>query len=161
MRHENADFLEWDAGQGTYDCAVSWLALFHIPRRADYLAKLRDAVRPGGGLFAEDLFMISPPDTDEAEDFRRHLFPNSLVDEEEYRAGLEQGGFRIEEWSDMTSDWAAFTAERLAAFRDCRAQYEAVHGADGYATIETFYDKMAGYFERGLVGGVRLSAKRI
>lgn len=160
VAHERADFLTFEPGEGAFDHAVSWLALFHIPRRPDYLARTARALRPGGMFFAEDLYLVEPPDADEEEDFQRHLFPNSLVRRDVYRQGLEDSGFEIVQFDDMTADWSAFTAERLTAFRANRAAYTDVHGEDGYATIETFYDKMAGYFARGLVGGIRFAARR-
>ena len=73
---------------------------------------------------------------------------------------LETAGFEIQSATDMTKDWTNFTSTRLDAFRNNQRRYEEVHGAEGYTTIETFYDKMAGYFQRGLVGGIRLSARR-
>lgn len=160
VAHVNADFLEWEAPDASFDHAVSWLALFHIPERPKYLSRIAGALKPGGGFCAEDLYLIAPPPEDEAADFQSHLFPNSLVEIGDYRDTLEEAGFKIEELTNMTADWTEFTAQRLDAFRANRAQYEAVHGAEGRAIIETFYEKMAGYFARGLVGGVRFSATR-
>ena len=160
VAHINADFLSVDLPTNSYDHAVSWLALFHIPRRKDYLEKISNSLKPGGFLYAEDLFQIQAPRHDEADDFNRHLFPNSLVDVETYKTSLHSAGFELLELQDMTEDWTDFTATRLAAFHATRAEYEAVHGAHGYAAIETFYSKMAGYFARGLVGGLRFSARR-
>ena len=109
-------------------------------------------------FFAEDLFAGNDPA--DPEDFARHLFPNSLVPEDTYRATLTNAGFELIAWDDMTEDWTAFTAERLEIFRANRPGYEMVHGPDGYRIIETFYAKMAGYFVDGSVGGVRFSARR-
>ena len=159
VSHVNADFLQWPIPAGQFDHVVSWLALFHIPDRADYLSRIASALKPGGRLFAEDLYFIAPPPPDEVDDFQRHLFPNSLVPWDDYRSSLEDAGLKVEHLMDMTADWTVFTAERLDAFRGNRAAYEAVHGADGYAVIETFYSKMAGYFARGLVGGVQVCAR--
>lgn len=160
VTHLNADFLEVPLPRHGYDHVVSWLALFHIPDRTRYLGKIYDALKPGGDFYAEDLYLITPPDAEEQEDFQRHLFPNSLMNIEGYRATLFEAGFEISESADMTDDWAAFTASRLEAFRAGRKGYKAVHGTEGYRVIETFYDKMAGYFARGLVGGIRFRARR-
>ncbi len=158
--HLNADFLELDLPEGEFDHAVSWLAFFHIPHREIYLGKLGRALAPGGYLFAEDLYLIQKPGEDEAEDFRQHLRPGSLVDRDAYFAGLEVAGFDVINRTDMTQDWSEFTASRLRAFRDAREEYEAVHGPEGYTAIELFYAKMAGYLARGLVGGIRFAAVR-
>ena len=156
--HVNADFLEWAAPAERFDHAVSWLALFHIPDRPRYQSKIHAALKPGGTFFAEDLYLIEPPQ--DAEDFARHLFPNSLVSLDDYDRSLSDAGFVEVTLQDMTQDWSAFTSSRLDAFRENRAAYEAKHGADGYEVIHVFYDKMAGYFANGVVGGVRLSARR-
>ncbi|MEM8774464.1 MAG: class I SAM-dependent methyltransferase [Pseudomonadota bacterium] len=159
VNHVNADFLELELPENGFDHAVSWLALFHIPDRQRYLRKISAALRDGGTFFGEDLYLIQEPDEEEAEDFRKHLFPNSLVDRQVYIASMEETGFDLDSFIDMTQDWTNFTRDRLAGFHANRAQYEAVHSAQGYETIETFYAKMASYFERGLVGGVRFAAR--
>jgi cyclopropane fatty-acyl-phospholipid synthase-like methyltransferase len=160
VEHVNADFLQLEIETGTFDHAVSWLALFHIPRRSEYLEKLHRSIRPGGKLFVEDLYMIKDPDGDEFEDFKQHLFPNSLVDEKGYFSSLEMAGFDVSMADDMTDDWTGFTSDRLKSFRDSREQYVSIHGVEGYEVIETFYSKMASYFSRGLVGGLRIAANR-
>lgn len=158
VTHLNADFLSADLPSAGYDHALSWLALFHIPDRQKYLTKLRGLIRPLGFLCAEDLYLISPPSEAEVDDFQAHLFPNSLVPIETYEAGLKEAGFTELQLVDMTEDWSDFTAKRLAAFRDTRPVYEKIHGVQTYQQIELFYSKMSGYFERGLVGGLRLNA---
>lgn len=158
VTHLNADFLEVALPDGGFDHAVSWLALFHIPDRPKYLSKIHRLLKPGGMLCAEDLYLIAPPPEEEADDFRAHLFPNSLVPRDVYEAGLRDAGFSNLVLTDMTQDWSDFTATRLDAFRQSRAMYEQVHDARTYQQIELFYSKMSGYFQRGLVGGLRLSA---
>ncbi len=160
VTHIQADFLDWQAPPAGFDHVVSWLALFHIPRRADYLERIAATLRPGGSFFVEDLYLIAPPAPDEAADFQASLFPNSLVSLDAYKTTLAAAGLRLVALEDMTADWTDFTATRLTAFRAAQDSYAAVHGADGYAAIHMFYTKMAGYFARGLVGGVRLHAVR-
>ncbi len=160
VAHVNADFLQVPLDEQGFDHAVSWLALFHIPDRPRYQSKIHAALKPGGRFFAEDLYLAQAPSDEEAEDFARHLFPNSLVPLEDYRVTLGDAGFDDIGLQDMTADWTEFTATRLDAFRCSRADYEAKHGSDGYAALLTFYEKMAGYFADGLVGGVRVSARK-
>ncbi|MEL7279726.1 MAG: class I SAM-dependent methyltransferase [Pseudomonadota bacterium] len=156
--HVNADFLDVPLGEASFDHAVSWLALFHIPDRPRYQAKIFGALKLGGMLFAEDLYLIEEPD--DKEDFARHLFPNSLVSKADYEHSLRETGFDDVVLTDMSQDWEAFTAQRLTAFRASRAAYTGKHGEDGYAALLTFYEKMHGYFADGVVGGVRLAARK-
>lgn len=158
LTHVNADFLQVDLPESGFDHVVSWLALFHIPNRPRYLNRISRTLKPGGNFFAEDLYLIQSPPAEELDDFRRHLFPNSLINLTEYQSTLADARFTLADLSDMTADWTGFTATRLAAFREHRRSYEAIHGTGAYEVIHTFYDKMAGYFARGLVGGVRFRA---
>ena len=160
VQHVNADFLALPLEPASFDHAVSWLALFHIPQRATYLDKLHAALRPKGTFFAEDLDLRQSPAPEDLGDFEQHLFPNSLVGEKIYRQGLADAGFDLLDLTDMTEDWTAFTAARLKEFHNNHAAYSAVHGVQGYETIEVFYSKMAGYFADDLVGGVRFLARR-
>jgi cyclopropane fatty-acyl-phospholipid synthase-like methyltransferase len=160
VEHVNADFLEVPLADESFDHAVSWLALFHIPDRHRYQSKIAAKLKPGGGFFAEDLYLARPLTDTETQDCAVHLFPNSLVSIDEYRTSLQETGFDAVQMDDMTQDWSEFTATRLDAFRENKANYEAMHGADGFAAIHVFYEKMAGYFADGLVGGVRVSARK-
>ena len=159
VEHQLGDFLSAEIAPDSFDHVVSWLALFHIPRRRDYLAKIRASLKAGGGFFGEDLTLLEPVAPAELDDFLAQIFPNSLVDPGTYVRSVSQAGFVDIEMTDMTADWAQYTAVRLAGFRNQQAAYELIHGADGYAAIELFYAKMAEYFERGIVGGIRLEAR--
>lgn len=161
VTHVHADFLNWSAPPGGFDHLVSWLALFHIPKRTEYLSRIVAALKPGGTLFVEDLYEIAPPPAKEMEDFKAHLFPNSLDPLHEYKSSLTRVGLELLSLEDMTTNWTSFTADRLSAFRKNRRNYEAIHGPDGYKTIETFYTKMADYFSRSLVGGLRLHTRKL
>jgi len=158
ISHVNADFLEWDAPREGFDHAVSWLALFHIPDRPRYQSKIHGALKPGGAFFAEDLYAMAPPEDED--DFARHLFPNSLVSLDGYRRSLSDAGFVDVDLREMTDDWSACTADGVDACRENRDAYEAKHGADGYDSIHVCYEKMAGYFADGVVGGLQISVRR-
>ncbi|MEM7438821.1 MAG: methyltransferase domain-containing protein [Pseudomonadota bacterium] len=158
VSHVQADFLEVALPDAGFDHVVSWLALFHIPDRPAYLSRIAGALKPGGHLFAEDLYHLKSPPDDEIASFQAHLFPNSLVGWDTYQLGLENAGFQTVELTDMSEDWTRFTANRLQVFHASRDNYEAIHGPDGYARIEGFYNRMSGYLARGLVGGVQVLA---
>lgn len=160
IAYQNQDFLGYAPQQGEFDHAVSWLALFHIPNRMKYLGIIHNSLKPKGRFFAEDLFLIKEPPSDEAEDFQRNLFPNSLTQMDDYVATMKKSGFANVKTTEMTGDWREFTAQRLDEFHQNREAYVAKHGEDGYRVIEVFYDKMAGYFARGIVGGLRVFASK-
>ena len=55
VTHLCADALTVALPVGGFDAAASWLALLHMPDRHGVLARMRGALRPGGGVFIEDL----------------------------------------------------------------------------------------------------------
>ncbi|MEM9726359.1 MAG: methyltransferase domain-containing protein [Pseudomonadota bacterium] len=158
--HHCADILQTELDQGSYDAVVSWLTLYHIPDRAPLFPKLFAALRPGGGLYVEDLYARGEPTAAEAETLREMLFSNTLPSEEAYRAELAEAGFEAVVFEDQTDDWAAFTAARLEAFRAARAEREAVYGAETTDALDAFYSTIASLLAGGRLGGVRLTARR-
>ncbi len=98
VTHVNADFLALDLPDARFDHVVSWLALFHIPNRAEYLRRIWAALRSGGCFLAEDLYLITPPPENEWDDFQRHLYPNSLVDLDSYHTTLTSSVNRRVKW---------------------------------------------------------------
>lgn len=160
VEHVNADFLEFDPHAGGFSHVVSWLALFHIPDRPRYLAKITEALEAGGVVWVEDLYAIEPVPEGERAAFDARLFPNSLVAWDEYLAGLETAGLEVVDVEDMTTDWTAFTADRADAFRGARREFEQRHDAATFAALDRFYDGMASDFARGFVGGHRVMARK-
>ena len=48
VTHRRDDFLTVDFGDERFDHVGSWLALYHIPDRARYTAKIAELLKPGG-----------------------------------------------------------------------------------------------------------------
>ena len=154
------DFLTVDLPRAGFTHVVSWLAIYHIPDRPVTLAKAFDLLVPGGAFWAEDLVRLAPLPPEADAELARQMFAKSLVDSVSYGLGLVEAGFDHLSALDMTDDWRAFTAERLAAFRASAVDYEARHGAEGRRTIQAFYENVAGYFADGVIGGIRAMARK-
>ena len=159
LTHTNGDFLTVPLA-AAYDHIVSWLALYHIPDRARYLGRMQSSLRPGGQVWIEDLALNRDIPDAEYADFARAMFPNSIVPLTTYGEDLAAAGFEAVEVEDMTDDWSAFVDDRLTTFRANREAYEARHGPDGYAALDNFYSAVAGYFAKGILGGVRVQAQK-
>jgi cyclopropane fatty-acyl-phospholipid synthase-like methyltransferase len=137
------------------DAVVSFLAIVHIPERPRLLARLAQALRPGGGLYIEDLCRRGPLSPRDAQDLREVVHAHTLTPIDAYADELRAAGFDVAA-TDLTPDWAPFAAERLAAWRADRAAYAAVHGEGAYAAQELFYVTTARLYAGGALGGVRL-----
>ena len=70
-------------------------------------------MKPGGRFYTEDLCALGDIDDGQWQDLERDLAAITLPDLEAYRLDLENAGFIIESFTDMTADWAEFTEHWL------------------------------------------------
>jgi hypothetical protein len=61
----------------------------------------------------------------------------------------------------MTQSWKDFTAERLHLFRANRSRNLKIHGEAVTEGLDDFYATVAGLFERDVLGGARILARRM
>ena len=160
VSHIEGDILSTPLSHAYYDAVVSFLALYHIPARQSLFPNLQEALIPGGRLYFEDLYLVGVPTESEQADLDGMMQANTLPTREAYIAELVQAGFEDVDFQDMTEDWAAFTADRLEAFRAKRTAYVEVHGTEVFEALDHFYRVIANLLAGGNVGGVRLSARR-
>jgi cyclopropane fatty-acyl-phospholipid synthase-like methyltransferase len=143
----------------TVDAVMSFLALVHIPERPRLFARLAAALRPGGGLYIEDLCQHGPLSPQDHEALRTIVHANTLTSLDSYASDLRTAGFTDVAATDLTPDWAPFANERLAAWRANRTAYAAIHGDGAWAAQELFYATIARLYQGGGLGGARLVAR--
>lgn len=159
VTHLCGDALTHPLPDGAFDAAVSWLAILHIPNRQRLLSRMARALRSGGGCSIEDLCMRAPFSAPDQRDVRQIVFGITLTSIADYASDLRAAGFVDVVATDMTSDWAPYAAERLAAWRENHAAYARVQGEGAYAAQELFYAVIARLYDSGSLGGVRLVAR--
>jgi cyclopropane fatty-acyl-phospholipid synthase-like methyltransferase len=159
VEHVCGDILDGPPHAGAYDALVSWLVFLHIADRGRLFAACRRALRDGGAIYLEDFSKRREPDAAAWAALGEKVRCTYLPTPAEYRAALEDGGFRDVVVDDLSADWTAYTAERLARFRERRARHVAVYGADVAAGLEDFFATIAGLYADGVLGGVRVVAR--
>ena len=142
------------------DAVVSFLAIVHIPDRPRLFAHLAGALRPGGGIYIEDLCQRGPLSPQDRSDLQTIVHANTLTGLDAYASDLRNAGFVDVADTDLTPDWAPFAAERLAAWHANRAAYASVHGDGAWSAQELFYATIARLYQGGGLGGARLVAER-
>lgn len=160
VTHVCGDIHEVRLAPEAFGGAISYLALYHIPDRAAVYRKLGAAMQPGAKLYVEDLYQRAPPTEAETEILRHALFANTMTDLDAYATELADAGFEQVELVEETDRWGGFCAERLQMFRDRRAQYQALHGAEVADALDAFYQTMSDLFSGGNLGGVQVTARR-
>ena len=153
--HVCANVLDRPLEGRTFDAIMSFLVFLHIPARAELFSVCRSSLKPGGSMIIEDYIKLKEPTAEQADDLRVKVqCPYT------YRKDLEEAGFGSVEMEDMSASWTAFTAERLAAYKARRDHNVKVNGADLTDGLQDFYATTAGLFGAGVIGGVRILARR-
>ena len=97
------------------------------------------ALRPGGALHVEDLFLLGDFDEREQDLLETQLYGMRLPTKEEYVAHLEAAGFVDVVFEEVTADWRKLTVARAARYRRQRSVHVETHGEAAVAGLQTFY----------------------
>ena len=160
VTHVCGDVLNHRFGEERFDVIVSWLALYHIPRRGLLLERFRSLLPEGGFVYVEDLCERDGFDAEEREALSSELFAKHLPDIDLYGHEFIEAGFDVVRCDDMTADWTAFTSSRLEDYLNQSERHLRVHGDAVFDTMRTFYSTMVAHFSSGKLGGLRLVARR-
>jgi cyclopropane fatty-acyl-phospholipid synthase-like methyltransferase len=144
-----------------FDAILSFLVFLHVPERGRLFDVCRQSLRPEeGSMFIEDFVLRHVPSAEERHALEVKVLCPYLPDAETYQKHLREAGFEIEGFEDMTESWKDFTADRLQVFRDNRSRNLRLHGEAITDGLDDFYATVAGLFERGVLGGARILARR-
>jgi cyclopropane fatty-acyl-phospholipid synthase-like methyltransferase len=160
VTHVAGDILDGAPVDGGYDAVISYLAVLHIPDRARLFAACHRALVPGGGMYIEDFTLRSEPTPEQREVLRVKVQCPYVPPPDTYRRDILDAGFAAVDLEDVTADWTAFTADRLAASRADRERLIRVHGQDVADGLEDFFATMADLYADGVLGGARILAHR-
>ena len=159
VTHLCGDALEQPLSPQAFDAVISFLAIVHIPHRPALMKRVRDALRPGGQCYIEDLACRAPFTPRDLGDLHRVVHGVSVTSIEDYAGDLRQAGLSDVVATDLTGDWAPYAAQRLADWRRDRETYSAVHGHEAWKAQELFYTVIDRLYRSGSLAGVRLTAR--
>ena len=130
--------------------------------RVSLFQRCFDLLKPGGKLYIEDFFHKAkngkPFSKNEIDLLQNEVsVPNGhLPTREEYITQVENIGFCEVEFQDVSTEWTAFTAERLDMWREGQTRQERVHNATTFESLDRFYAAVVALFQGGTMGGVKL-----
>jgi cyclopropane fatty-acyl-phospholipid synthase-like methyltransferase len=157
VEHRCGDIL--DGLDETYDAVVSFLCFLHIADRERLLAACRAVLAVGGAMYIEDYAKRLEPTAVEAAALEVKVQCPMLPSPVEYEEQLRAAAFADIQIEDVTSQWAAFTASRLAEFRASRTRNVSVHGSDIVEGLDDFYATVADLFDTGVIAGLKILAR--
>ena len=160
VTHACGNVLDGGEDGGAYDALVSFLCFLHIPDRKSLLARCRDALKPDGQIYIEDFSKLREPTGEQWEVLKEKVLCPYLPSPEEYKDQLAEAGFTDIQADDLSDDWTAFTRERYDAYRGRRERNLELHGPEVTDGMEDFYKTAADFYGEGILGGLRVTARR-
>ena len=146
-----------DAGM---DAVVSQEAFLHVPHKGRALGEAFRILKPGGRLAFTDWTPVAPLSPEDADLMWRGMAAQDLASVESYRALLEDAGFRIVSVDDLTREWGVILAERLAMYRNLRAEAERAGTPAGHDAFHESYVRFVELVQAGALGGARFTAEK-
>ena len=165
ISHVCADFITCDLeemglGKESLDAIVSWLVVLHIDEKQKLFDRAASLCKKDGYLYVEDFFMKSEFTADEAASLKNDVYCSTLQSKEDYVKTVEQAGFELLAFEDLTSSWTDFVTMRKAAYIANKEQTVAKHGEPTYASQLFFFSAIEKLFQGKNLGGCRVLAKR-
>ena len=155
IKHIQADFLEYTFTDINFDIVVSWLALYHMPKRNILLKKINNLLVSKGLFYAEDFFLIKPINEEKMNNLAKLFHANHLVMYDEYISELENNNFKVIDTELMTENWTLFTKNRLAEFKKNIQSALIIHSQDTIDNILKFYTLAYELLSSKTLGGLR------
>ena len=153
-------------GDESFDAAMSWLVILHIPlaERGRLFARLHRLLRPGARVYIEDFYKRDGAEFSAAE---RELLseevyvPDSdLPTREQYVSTVSAAGFSVD-FEDVSSEWVLFTVARRDSWQADKERHIRVHNEATWESLDRFYCAMASLFQGSNLGGVRMVLTKI
>jgi sarcosine/dimethylglycine N-methyltransferase len=160
VAHVCGDALTYPLAADTFDAAVSWLAIHHIPQRPRLLRRICASLRPGGCLYVEDLYERAPFTDADRPDVEQMLYGVTMTSTGVYERDLAVAGFADTDVTDVSDEWGAFCDRRAASWRADVARHTRVHGEEIVTTLDRFFATVARLFASGRLGGLRIVARK-
>ena len=161
VRVLHGDVMAPPLKDSSVDAVVSQEAFLHVPDKARTLAAARRVLKPKGRLAFTDWIAHRPLAPDDAALMWKGMAVQKLGDIPAYRALVESAGFRVDTVADLSAEWKAVQRERLAMYQRLRGEAERARTPQGHDAFHRSYIRFVALIEEGVLGGVRIGAKRL
>jgi sarcosine/dimethylglycine N-methyltransferase len=161
VRVLHGDVMAPPLKDSSVDAVVSQEAFLHVPDKARTLAAARRVLKSEGRLAFTDWIAHRPLAPDDAALMWEGMAVQKLGDIPAYRALVESAGFRVDTVADLSTEWKAVLRERLAMYQRLRGEAERAGTPQGHDAFHRSYIRFVALIEEGVLGGVRIGAKRL
>jgi cyclopropane fatty-acyl-phospholipid synthase-like methyltransferase len=181
ITHVCADFVTCDLAatgltlcndNGGYDSIVSWLVILHIREKQELFRRAVGLLKPessstindspnGGQIYIEDFYQLNDFTAVEAASLTDDVYCQALLTKDAYVSALEQAGFAVEAFDDMTSTWIEWVTKRRINYIANREDTLRKHNDATYDSQLYFFSAIVTLFQGGNLGGCRIVARRV
>ena len=158
--HVNADILEYNFNKIKFNNIVSWLALYHIPKRAELLKILYNLLDDKGYMYVEDFYLKKNITNNEKKILAKNFHANHLVRLKTYEEELKNNKFYLLDCTEMSTDWTKFTQKRLLNFKKNYVKHVQINNKNTADNILKFYSLAYDLLSKNIVGGIRYIVKK-
>ena len=160
VRVLQGDAQDVPLADGSVDAVVSQEALLHVPDKGRALAQAFRILKAGGRLAFTDWIVHEPLSPADADLLWRGMAAQSLQSIAGYCDLIARAGFRLVAVADLTAEWGAILAERLAMYRRLRAEAERAGTPPGDDAFHESYVRFVALVQAGVLGGARFAAEK-
>jgi sarcosine/dimethylglycine N-methyltransferase len=161
VRILHGDVMAPPLEDSSVDAVVSQEAFLHVPDKVRALAAARRVLKPEGRLAFTDWIAHRPLAPDDAVLMWEGMAVQKLGDIPAYCALVESAGFGVDTVVDLSMEWKAVLRERLAMYQRLRGEAERAGTPPGHDAFHRSYIRFVALIEEGVLGGVRIGAKRL
>ena len=158
--HINADILKYNFNKIKFNNIVSWLALYHIPKRDELLKILYNLLENKGYMYVEDFYLKKNITNNEKKLLAKNFHANHLVPLKTYKEELKNNKFYLLDCLDMSADWTKFTQDRLLNFKKNYVKHIQINNKNTADNILKFYSLAHDLLSKNIVGGIRYIIKK-
>jgi sarcosine/dimethylglycine N-methyltransferase len=142
------------------DAVVSQEAFLHVPDKGKAIAEAYRTLKSGGRFAFTDWTPAAPLSEADAGLMWRGMAVQTLQNVASYRALLEGAGFCIVAVDDLSKEWGAILAERLAMYRKLREEAARAGTPQGHDAFHESYVRFVEMMRTGELGGARFTAEK-
>jgi sarcosine/dimethylglycine N-methyltransferase len=146
---------------GSMDAVASQEAFLHVPDKGKAIAEAYRVLKPGGRFAFTDWTPATPLSEADADLMWRGMAVQTLQNVASYRALLEGAGFRVVAVDDLSKEWGAILAERLAMYRRLREEAARAGTPQGHDAFHESYVRFVEMMQTGELGGARFTAEKL
>jgi len=162
---ELVDFVQGDATamplpDAQFDAVISQEAWLHILEKAAVIAQCARVVKPGGVIAFTDVVARGKLSSEAQQRLGAEMHAPAIASTALYTQLLERNACLLKQCDDLSEEWTRILQERHRMYRSLRDTTIAKFGAARYLEYDHAYSHFVGLFAQGVLGGVRMVARR-